>query len=95
MKPRRSARKTPSVTDARSMRATSATPPVKLPEKKLRFSRRTVALSMVLVALGVAGVFGPWKFAPVAGAILGGVGMVLFFSAGYYWTCDNDSCSGT
>ena len=63
------------------------------PPRRLRFSRRVSLCSAVLVAAGIAMVFDPWRFGPVAGAISAALGLGIFFASGYYWTCDNETCS--
>lgn len=64
-----------------------------LAPRRLRFSRRMVALSLVIVAAGLGLVLCPLSYGPVAGAACGGLGLGVLFSAGYYWTCDNEACS--
>lgn len=65
----------------------------KLPKQRLRFSKGMVALSLAMVAGGVALILRPWASFPMAGVILAASGLGVFFAAGYYWTCDNVSCS--
>ena len=65
----------------------------KLPQRRLRFSKRMVALSLVLMAAGAALLFSPGAYNPMAGVACGALGMAVFFTAGYYWGCDNESCS--
>ena len=66
---------------------------VALPPRRLRFSRGVSACSAVLVLAGISLVFTAWRFGPVAGAICAALGLGLFFVSGYYWTCDNETCS--
>lgn len=68
-------------------------PFVRLPERRLRFSRRAVALSLALIVGGAALMFVPWRRGPVVGACGVGAGFVVLFTAGYYWACGNESCS--
>lgn len=37
--------------------------------------------------------FTPWHDGPVAGAVCAALGLLVFFTAGYYWGCDNETCS--
>ena len=64
-----------------------------LPARQLRFSKRMVALSLVLIIAGAALVMSSWPHAMAGAVMLCGSGFVIFFSAGYYWACDNESCS--
>ena len=62
--------------------------------RHLRFSKGTVAVS---AALGLAGLFillrATWQYSLLAGVVLLGAGIGTFLTAGYYWGCDNESCS--
>jgi hypothetical protein len=67
--------------------------PKPLPKNKLNFSKGMVALSVLFVAVGVALMMGPWTYALMAGVTSAALGLGLFFTAGYYWGCDNETCS--
>lgn len=64
-----------------------------LPARQLRFSKRMVALSLVLITAGAIWIMNPWPYAMAGGVILCGAGFALFFIAGYSWGCENESCS--
>jgi hypothetical protein len=64
-----------------------------LPKKTLRFSKRMVALSLMLVAGGIVLMTSAWSHALMAGLSCATLGFGLLFTAGYYWGCDNESCS--
>ena len=59
----------------------------------LRLSKGMVAFSLLLLAIGVAVMLSDWGYALVVGAFLMSLAMGIFFTAGYYWGCDNESCS--
>jgi hypothetical protein len=63
-----------------------------LPARTLRFSKRMVALSLALIGGGAGLVMSDWHYAMVTGVCCAAVGFVIFFTAGYYWACDNESC---
>jgi hypothetical protein len=63
---------------------------LRLLSRHLRMSRRTVALSLPFVVGGVVLMFVPWSHGPVAGALVAGLGLVVFFAAGYYWGSESE-----
>lgn len=65
----------------------------KEPLRHLRFSRGMVALSLILLIAGMAVLLSDWAYGLVVGASLMSVAMGIFFTAGYYWGCENESCS--
>lgn len=67
-------------------------PGMRLPEPRLGFSKGIVAFSLLLVAGGLALMFCKLSFGPMAGAVCIGLGWVVFFAAGYYWPCGNETC---
>jgi hypothetical protein len=64
-----------------------------LPARTLKFSRRMVALSLLLIGAGAVFILNPWPYAMVAGVACCAGGFAVFFSAGYYWACGNEGCS--
>jgi hypothetical protein len=64
-----------------------------LPKNRLRVSKRMTGLSLLLVAAGITTMMGPWSQAVMAGLGCAALGFGFFFTAGYYWGCDNESCS--
>ena len=68
-------------------------PSVRLPEKRLRFSKSVVAFSLFMIGAGLALMFCHRRFGPMTGAVCIGAGFVCFFTAGYYWACENETCS--
>jgi len=64
-----------------------------LSRKGVRFSKRMVALSIGVLGLGLALIMGPWQFGRISGMVCASAGLVIFFTAGCYWGCDNESCS--
>jgi hypothetical protein len=71
----------------------AAEPAVRLPERRLFLSKVMVVLALLCIGLGLALMVGPWSFGAVAGAASGALGMVIIFMAGYYWGCENETCS--
>ena len=64
-----------------------------LPPRTLRFSRRMVALALCLAVLGAAMIFSSWQYGLMIGVASCASGFAVFFTAGCYWGCDNESCS--
>ena len=64
-----------------------------LPQRQLRFSKGVVLVAAALLAAGIVLMLGPWAHAFMAGVSFSALGLGLFFTAGYYWACDNESCS--
>jgi hypothetical protein len=64
-----------------------------LPARYLRFSKEMVAVSAVLVVAALGLIVSPWHYGPVVGGVSGGLGLGVFLTAGYYWGCENESCS--
>ena len=64
-----------------------------LSPREIKFSKRGVAASVVLICVGAAWVFSPWPHAMLAGVVFCGAGFALFFSAGYTWGSDNEGPS--
>lgn len=64
-----------------------------LPKERLRFSKGVVASASALFVLGIILILGPWAHARLAGLVLGALGMGAFLMGGFYWACDNESCS--
>lgn len=64
-----------------------------LPKRSLIFSKRMVALALALIAGGVAMVLSPWGYGKVVGVTFCAVGFWVLFTAGYYWGCENETCS--
>ncbi len=64
-----------------------------LAPRNLRFSKRMVALSLLFLVAAFFLVMSSWHFALIVGLVSGGIGFVIFFTAGCYWGCDNESCS--
>jgi len=67
-------------------------PLVPLPRGRVRFSKRMVVVSVVMILAGLALIFSPWRLGLLTGVLAASLGLGIFFSAGYYWTCDNESC---
>jgi hypothetical protein len=64
-----------------------------LPVRTLKFSKRMVALSLLMIAFGTAFILNTSPYAMIAGVACCAVGFGIFFSAGYYWACGNEGCS--
>lgn len=64
-----------------------------LPVRQLRFSKDMVGLAIGLGLLGLGLIFGPWPWGMMPGVLCVAVGLGVFMTAGYYWGCDNESCS--
>jgi predicted Kef-type K+ transport protein len=64
-----------------------------LPQRYLRFSKEMVGLSLVLLAVAYGLIVSSWRLGPVVGGVCGGLALGVFFTAGYYWGCENESCS--
>jgi hypothetical protein len=64
-----------------------------LPARTLKFSRRMVALSVLLLIGGGALAMSAKPHALLLGVACAALGFAIFFTAGYYWACENESCS--
>jgi hypothetical protein len=59
------------------------------PQRTLRFSKDMVALSLVCIGGGAILILGLHRVGMIAGVITCALGFGIFFSAGYYWACEN------
>jgi hypothetical protein len=59
----------------------------------LRFSKRLVAVSLGLLVLGFALILGAPSPGRLVGVVICGLALVALSLSGYYWGCDNESCS--
>ena len=64
-----------------------------LPARQLRFSKDMIAIAICLGVLGIVLIFGPWPLGMMPGVLCVALGLGVFLTAGYYWGCDNESCS--
>lgn len=58
--------------------------------RRLRVSRRTLVLSLPFVVGGIALTISPWPSGPLAGSLLCGLGLSVFFTAAYYWGSESE-----
>jgi hypothetical protein len=59
-------------------------------KRRLRISRRTLALSLPFVFGGIALTISSWPSGPLVGSICCGLGLSVFFTAAYYWGSESE-----
>jgi hypothetical protein len=64
-----------------------------LSPRTLRFSKGMLALSLFFLAAGCVLMMSSFKYALMSGVACSAVGFGIFFTVGYYWACENESCS--
>lgn len=64
-----------------------------LPRNRVRFSKGVLVLSLSLLVGGLAMSLGPWPSGRIPGMVCASLSLVVFFTAGCYWGCKNESCS--
>ena len=68
-----------------------------LPYRRLLASKRLVALALVMNGIGLALITRTWfrgeMDGMMAGVVCTALGFGLLAVGGYYWGCDNESCS--
>lgn len=69
--------------------ASEGAKPLKAPT--LRFSKRMVAMALMLISAGAAWVLSPWPYGMLGGVVFCASGFALFFGAGYAWVSDDES----